>query len=160
MALRAKGCEKISEKVLGLSFPNAVVNLGHVVGLGVTEYARALIEAAGFGIGSTIVEARNAGGRDCHRAHRAGFQRDVEIMICQAFGTKNSASSADGEDFGVRGWVIQLAGAISGAGDDFAVRGDDHCATGDFATAGGGAGLIQGDVHMAGELAHGVRFAL
>lgn len=139
---------------------NTIVDFRHVMRLRVGEDARALADAAGFWIRRAIVEALDAGRRNGHGAHRAWLQCDVKVVAGQTFSFQGSTGGADGEDFGVCSRVIEFASAIAGAYDDFAIWGDDHRADGDFAANCGFAGLIKGGVHMAGEITHGVRFAL
>ncbi|GEM_PF-385272 len=152
--------EEILEQGFGFSSGDAIVYFGHMVGLRVGENARAMIDAAGFGIGGAEIEAADAGGGNGHGAHRAGFQRDIEVIAGQPFGPEGRAGGADGEDFGVRCRINQFAGAVAGSGYDFAIWRDDHRADGDFATRGGEFGLLQGSVHMAGKFAHALWFAL
>ncbi len=152
--------EEILQQGLGFIGGDAIVYFRHMVGLRVGEYARAMIDAAGFGIGRAEIQAPDAGGGNGHGAHRARFQRDIEVMTGQPLGPKGGTGGADGEDFGMCGRVIQFAGAIAGLGDDFATGRDDHRADGNLATVCGGFSLLQGGIHMAGKFAHALWFAL
>ena len=120
--------------------------------LRMAEDARALFDAAGFGIGSAVIQALDAGGGDDGGAGGAGFQGDIEVEVGQSVGAERLAGGADGEDFGMGGWVEQFAGAVAGAGDDGVGSGVDEDGTdGDFAAFGGFAGLIEGAVHETGD---------
>jgi hypothetical protein len=62
-------------------------------------------------------------------------------------GLFRSDAAAQGEDLGVRGGVVIGLGSISGAGQDAAIRPQDHGTDGNFTARRGGLGFVEGFVH-------------
>ena len=103
---------------------------------------------AGFGIGSGVDQAGDAGVEDSAGAHGAGFERDVEsaafvVFIEEAIVFEGAAGVAEGDDLGVGGGVVFAEDAVLAMGDDLALV-DDDGADRDFAGGFGGAGFGDG----------------
>ncbi len=107
-------------------------------------------DTAGFGIGRRVVQPADTGGGNGGGAHRAGFQRHIQIMSAQTFGPCDAARLADRQNLGMGGGVVQFACAVSGSGNDGAAANDDRTHR-HLAPQGGGAGLIQRKIHVAAE---------
>jgi len=100
------------------------------------ENARAVFDAAAFGVISAEIEPPDAGEADGGGAHGARFECDVEVAIGQARRLQYVASRTNNQQFGMGGGVRSLDDAVAGLGDDFAVV-HDESADGDFAARGG-----------------------
>src|SRR4051812_6777170 len=89
------------------------------------EEAHAAVDCAALQVGGAEIEAAEAGERDRARAHRAGFERDVEIAGVEPLVAERARRGADCEHLGMRRGIMVADGAIAGAADDMAVTHDD-----------------------------------
>src|SRR3546814_2618490 len=96
------------------------------------------------------IEARDSRVGDRAGAHRAGFERDIEVAAVEPFIAKLGRRHANRDDFGVRGRVVRFARAIVTFGDNRAIL-DDHRADGHFAPFGGDTGEIERAAHRSEE---------
>jgi hypothetical protein len=103
-------------------------------------------ERATFGIIGGINQARDARLDDGTRAHGARFESDVEGGVGEAVIAKSARGFANGDDLGVCGGIVVANRAIAGARKDLLVM-DENSAYGDFASFGGSAGFVQGELH-------------
>ena len=113
------------------------------------EQSAAVLDTAALGVGRAKVKPPHPGKRDRCRAHRTWLERHVEIAAVEAFRFHQRAGSPDDQHFGMSGWIIVLARAIAGAGQNQARAIDDHGAHGHFAAVASGFGLSQRRLHMA-----------
>ncbi len=119
-----------------------------MVTLRMRKDAGALGNTAGFGIACAIVEPGHAGRRDGSGAHRTGFQRDVECMVDQPFGSGSGTGRADRQYLRMGRRIVQLSCPVSRRRNDMPCGVHHHRAHGHFAAFGGGAGLCQRRLHM------------
>src|SRR4028119_454426 len=80
---------------------------------------------AGLGVGGGIDEAVEAGGVDGAGAHRTGFEGCVEGAAREAPAAQGVRGLADGEEFGVGGWVAGGLAFVRGDGEDLVSPGYD-----------------------------------
>ena len=76
------------------------------------------------------------------RAHRAWFQGRVQSAVLEPPTTHDTTGRAQGQQFGVAGWVIELDAAVPGTGDDLTVL-HDNGPDRNFATTSGGLCLVE-----------------
>ncbi len=69
--------EEIPQQRRGAALVDAAIDLGAVVAGGLAEDARALLDAAAFGVLGAEIEPADASKRDCLGAHRTGLQSDI-----------------------------------------------------------------------------------
>ena len=81
-------------------------------------------------------------------AHRAGFQRDVEIAVNQPVIANSLRCCAHRDDFRVRGWIDIAQHAVLPARNNGAVD-HRHSANGNFAGFGGSARFSKSGSHQA-----------
>jgi hypothetical protein len=110
------------------------------------EEADAVLDRAALGIGCAEIHPPDAGESDRGRAHRAGFERHVEVAARQALVLEHLAGPADREHFGMGGGIAQLARAVAGGRDDLAL-GHDHGSDRHLAARRGRARLVQSEAH-------------
>ena len=101
---------------------------------------------ASLGIGCAVIQSPDPRKRDRRRAHRARLQRDVEIAIDQPLTADDIGSLPDRDNLGVRGGIAVGQGAVSGGGDDLAVK-HDHASDRHFAGFSGVLGRFQRQIH-------------
>jgi len=75
--------------------------------------AHAVVDGATLRVFRAIIEPANAREGYGRRAHRTGFQRDVEVGAGQPFLTKLFASHSNDGDFGMGGHVVKLARTVA-----------------------------------------------
>src|SRR4051794_28436023 len=80
--------EEVAQQRAGLGLADAAVDLGAVVAAGRGEVAHAAFHRAALRVGSAVIEAADAGERQGGGAHRAGFQRHVEVAVDQPLGAE------------------------------------------------------------------------
>lgn len=94
------------------------------------EHTRAVLDATAFGIGCRIIEPAQARVGNRGGAHRAGFERNVEIAIADALRAQLFASDADCQHLGMGGGIVEFTRAVSGRGNERAIpqdrRADRH----------------------------------
>src|SRR5579859_812741 len=100
--------EELSEHLAGPHFLQPADHLRRMVAGRLAVDARPVIDAAALRIIGAEIEPADAGEGNRRRAHRAGFQGDIEVALDQARLAQQAAGLADGEDFGVGGGVFQL----------------------------------------------------
>lgn len=122
-----------------------------MMGLRVVINARPLRDSAGFRIRGAVVKPLDPRRRNCHGAHRARLQRDPQTVAGQALTAQRSAGRADCQDFSMRRWVVQFPCTVSGAGNHFATRIDQHGPNRNLPTCGRRARLFERLIHMAFE---------
>jgi len=111
---------------------------------GLVEEPRTVLDATALGVVGTEDEPADAGERDRRRAHRTGFEGDVEIATREPGRTDAVRRGADGQHLGVRCRIARLLDPVAGGGEHRARRGiDDHRADGHLAAPGGGLGFGQ-----------------
>ncbi len=86
----------------------------------------AMQNAAALGIAGCKHKPAYPSKGDRRRAHRAGFQRDIEVIFGDTLGARPFALLADDADLGMGGGVGQDDSAVSCAGDDLTVPGIDQ----------------------------------
>jgi hypothetical protein len=129
----------------------AVVDLGHVMRLGMGEDARPVRHAARLRVGRAVVEPRDAGLADGGGAHRAGLERHVEVAAREPFGPEPRAAARIAR---ISAWAVGSASSrvrLPAAASTGPSGVDDDRAHGHLAPVAGGAGLGQRAVHVAAE---------
>jgi hypothetical protein len=101
---------------------------------------------AALGIVAAKIEPADAGEGDRRRAHRARFERDIDIGIDEAFAAQRPGRGPDRQQFGVRGGVGELQSAISLARENHSVL-DDNRADGYLPATCCGTCLLQRQFH-------------
>ena len=109
-----------------------------------------MLDAAAFGIGSSVEEPGNASVGNGTCAHGAWLKRDPQVAIGQAIGAKRHAGRTDSDNFGVCRGVVARAGGVSTGGDDLAVAHHDS-ADRHFAISGCLLGTIKRTAHGIGK---------
>jgi NTE family protein len=122
--------KKALEQVRRLAFAKAGINLRRVMAGRVRENARAMLDSPALGVRCRVIETPDPREGNRAGAHRARFERDVEITIADPFRAQLLASHADGEYLGMRCGITELARAVSRRGDEAALvhdgRADRH----------------------------------
>lgn len=124
------------------------------------QHARAVQDATALGVLRAEIEAPDAREGNCGRAHRAWFERDVEIAVDQAFGPKQPSTLAQDQDFCVCRRIAELTVAVACCGQHALVphenRADRH-----LATARRPARFLQRQRHVVAAVIHpqNIRFA-
>ena len=108
-------------------------------------------------VGSAEIEPADAGEGNRRRAHGAGFERHVEVGVAEALCRKRRGGIADRQHLGMRGRVVEFAGAVACLRDHRFAERDDR-ADRHFATRRGGFRLRKRDLHEIRPL-HGLRIA-
>ena len=121
------------EESARFGFSQARIDVRHMMAGRLVENARTVLDAAAFPVTCPVINAPNAGEGDRGRAHRAGFQRHVEIAVDQAFAVQHRAGGANRQDFGMGRRVVKLARAVPGQDQDIARGGHDDGSDGHFA---------------------------
>lgn len=137
---------------------DAIIDLRHMVALRMSENPRAMSHATRFWVRGPVVQARNPRGRDGRGAHRARFQRDVDIMTGQPFAFRCGTGFPDYQYLRMCSWIAQLACTVAGLRDHSTIRSDKNRANRHLTTCSSGTRLCQSDFHMAFER-HGPVFA-
>src|SRR3990167_3592709 len=75
--------EELAQQLCRLGLAHTRIDFGPVQALHLFEHARAMFDRAALGIGRGVIETGNACMADRARAHRTGFERDVEIAFAQ-----------------------------------------------------------------------------
>ena len=83
-----------------------------------------MLDTAALRIASRKIEPTKPRERDRAGAHRAGFQRDIEIALADTLRGKRGAGKPDREDFGMRRGIVAFARAVACTCDDHAVMHD------------------------------------
>lgn len=112
------------------------------------EHPRTMGDATGFGIPRAKIKPPDAGIRNRARAHRAGLQGHVKIVLGQAFNAKNRAGIPNREDLGMGGRVVQFPCPVARRGHDRAVRRHHDRAHRHLAARGGFARFVQRKGHI------------
>ena len=133
-----------------LSLAHPRINLGPVQALVLRKHPRTVIDRAAFGIGRGIIEPGDAGVGNRAGTHRAWLQRDPQLAAIEAFVTQRLSRRANREDFGMCGWIAQLARGVMRGGDYRAVL-DHHRADGHLARNCGSVRLIERGAHREGQ---------
>ncbi len=102
---------------------------------------------SGFLIPGAVDESRDAGLRDCPRAHHAGLQGDHEGVAVEAVVSKGYPRLSKRHDFRVAGGVAVSVSRVVTGGDDVAVWADDDGSDGNIPVFGGAGGLVEGTPH-------------
>jgi hypothetical protein len=89
--------KKLPQQLAALGFHHPADDVGGVVGCGLGEDARAVLDAAAFNVIGTIDDFADFGVGGSCRAHGAGFERDIERVIRQVFAPQFAAGHLDGE---------------------------------------------------------------
>jgi len=100
------------------------------------EDARPMLDAAAFRIAGSVIEPPDAGEGYRGRAHRAGFERHVEIAIDEAFAFQHGAGGANRQHFRVCRRVVKFARTVPRQDQDVARGRHNGRSDGDFAAFG------------------------
>ncbi len=119
------------------------------------EDAGPVLDAAALRVVGREIDAPQPRERDGGGAHRAGFERDVEIAIDKPRRALRRRGRAQRQHLGMGRRVGELQDAVAGGGKDRALRVDDGGADRHFAARGGALGLGEGERHRAQSLGHG-----
>ena len=103
---------------------------------------------SGLGVGGAKVDLRDTGENDGARAHRAGLKRDVEARVFEAPTAEVRRGLRNGEDFGVRGGVLEKLTLVVRLADDLPIM-DNDATDGNFAGVEGLFGFAEGGLHVA-----------
>ena len=113
--------EEVLQHSGGFAGADAAIDLGPVVTGFLGEKARSVFDRpALLVLGREIKPAQPREGNGAG-AHGAGFQRRIEVAAGQPFVVEDFRARADDQHFGMGGRVMVLDGAISGAGENFAI---------------------------------------
>ena len=138
--------EKLPQQRRRLSLAHRRINFRRVVaGRGCKE-PNAGFHAAALGVRRAVIQPPDPRERDCSRAHRARFQRDIEVAIDQPLGADGLGGLPDRQDFGMRSRISLGQGAVGGGGDDLVIP-DNHASNRDFAGFSGVFGCFQRQIH-------------
>ena len=109
------------------------------------EKPHAVVDRAALRVARAVIHPPQPRERDRARAHRARFQRHIEVAAGQPFAADQRRRGAQRQHFGVGGGVAVGQGAVAGGRDDHAIP-HDHAADRHFAgglrRAGSGERLI------------------
>src|SRR3990167_1354111 len=106
--------EEFAQHLCRLRLADPGIDLGAVEALVLREYARSMLYCTALGIGRGVIEPGNARMADRARAHRAGFERDIEVAFAQAFVTQYFRGHTQCAHLGMAGGVRRFARAIGG----------------------------------------------
>src|SRR5580698_9694583 len=96
------------------------------------EDTRSVLHAAALWIVGAKIEPADARQRDRRGAHRAGFERDIEVAAVELLLTEPRRRLAQHQHLGVRGRIALALDPIAGGGDHHVVRPDHHGADRNF----------------------------
>jgi 23S rRNA pseudouridine2605 synthase len=88
---------------------------------GLGEKTRPVLHRPALRVGRPPIKPAQARERDRRRAHRTGLKRHIEIAADKPFRAQRLAGSANRQDFGVRGRVLQFQRSIPRPRQDHAV---------------------------------------
>jgi 23S rRNA pseudouridine2605 synthase len=101
-----------------------------------------------------IIEARDSGMGDGARAHRAGFQRDIEVTAVEPFVAELRRGRPNRYNLRMRGGIVRFARAVMAFGHDRPVLDDDRTDR-HFAPIGGDPGKVERAAHGFGKQERG-----
>lgn len=94
------------------------INFRRVVTGGLRKESWSMVNRAAFRIARTEIQTANTGKRNRARAHRAGFERHIEIAIGEPFAPEFARSLAQNQNFGMGCGVVVGYGSVTGLGND------------------------------------------
>jgi 23S rRNA pseudouridine2605 synthase len=113
------------------------------------EEPRAMDHRAALGIAGPEDQTADSGVTDRAGAHGAGLEGNQQRKACQAIVADTPGRSAQGQDLGVRGRIVQGNRRVAGASDDRTRRRvDDDRPDRRLSARRGGLRLSQGDAHV------------
>jgi len=143
----AQSREEAAQQRRRLAFPHAADHLRPVVAGRGLEHPRAMFHPAALGIVGTEHEAADAEQADRLRAHRAGFQRHVQVALGQARFPPRSGGGTQRQQLRMRGRIRQLLHPVARAREDGAVRPGHDRAHRHLPPRGGRTGFLQRRIH-------------
>lgn len=148
--------KKLPQQFRRSLFLDAAIHIGPMVAGRLRKKARAMVHAAALGVGRAVINPAQPRKRNGRRAHRARFQRDIQIEPAKPFIAEPRCGLADDEDFGMGRRIMKFYGAVAVARQDASrLRVRQYGADGHFAAVARGFGLFQGFVHKTCESGHG-----
>ncbi len=115
--LGASLAEEVAEEGSGLGLEDAA---GVGIGMVETGVCGKVVEGAGgacFGVGGGVDKAIYTGGVEGASAHGAGFEGCVEGAAGETPASELVGGAANGEEFGVGGWVSRGLALVVGGGE-------------------------------------------
>lgn len=125
-----------------------MLNQGAVVACGLIVKFAAMQDSAALGVGCPEDHAADTGKTDGTRAHRAGFQRDIQIIFRDSLRALDPAGLADDFDLRMGGRVRPGNGAVTARDDGSGFCMDQNRADGHFACGLRFAGFVEGQSHI------------
>jgi len=143
-----------AQQLPGALLLDAAVDLGLVVGGRLLEQPRPVLDCPALWVVGAEIKPANAGKTDRRGAHRARFERDVEIAIDKTHGAELRGAGAQHQHLGVCGRIAIGLGPVAGGGEHLTLAIDEHGADRHLAARRCRFGLGKGESHRPGPRAH------
>jgi len=143
-----------AQQLAGALLLDAAVDLGLVVGGRLLEQPRPVLDCAALWVVGAEIKPAQAGKADRRGAHRARFERDVEIAIDKTHGAELRRAGAQHQHLGVCGRIAIGLDPVAGGGENAAPAIDEHGADRHLAARRCRFGLGKGECHRPGPRAH------
>ncbi len=143
-----------AQQLAGALLLDAAVDLGLVVGGRLLEHPRPVLDCPALWVVGAEIKPAQASQADRRGAHRARFERDVEIAIDKTHGAELRGAGAQHQHLGVCGRIAIGLDPVAGGGENAALAIDEHGADRHLAARRCRFGLGKGECHRPGPRAH------